>query len=1721
MKQKIVYYVLFIFLFVLTSYSTTTFSKYTQDINKQLTLNVSQPNYTISFNKNSTTATGSKESVSCVYGTNCVLGQNTFTNNGYTFAGWNTKADGSGTTYTTSALNLTAINGNTVTLFAIWSADAYSISYDLKGGSESSNPTTYNIETPTFSLNNPTRSGYVFAGWTGSNGSTPQNTVTITKGSTGNKSYTANWNKNASSLTITLSQNTYTYDKTAKTPTVTVKDGSTTLVEGVDYDVTYSNNINAGTANVTITMKNTENATHDATYVGSTTKNFTINKKTVTVTAENKTMNYGDSAPTYTSTISGVISGDTAYTGSVSYTVKNSGGTTLIVNQILPQGTYTIIPSGLTAAANYTITYVNGTLTVNKATPTINLTAKTGMTYNGLAKSSNAATVTLKNGESYSGTITYTYYSNSTCTTQVTTSNSGAASAGGMPVYAGNWYVKATTSAFGNYNAGESSCVAHTIEKATPVISVSGVITYTTPFDTSFTERASVPGKFTNVSSNTNIATVSPSTSPNEIPANTDTTVNVHRVGGGTATFTVTFTPTDTTNYNSITQSSSGKQTFDITFRNKLVININKDNSLWTNVNSFYVKVGNSGGVGADSGVTGTYEFANMPIGSGILYASYLGFDELVNTGQTINNVETSGAYPDITTTLNYYTLTVNAGTCSKATGSGIYLSNQTQAISATPAQGYHFTSWTVSSGGNAPVSTTSETTTVSTSKTTTLTANCVKNPNYTLTLLYNHTQDKDFEYTGDYDHYVIPETMIYKFEAWGAQGGSSVYNGSISTTYVGGKGAYTSGYLPLTKDSKVYVYVGQHPSSASGGKTNNPGGWNGGGLGRWDKNDDESGGGGGGATDFRIYNSILIDFDELAWNNAKNLRNRIMVAAGGAGNNYTGGGTIAAGGLASFENSRPPATQTTGYAFGIGQDGRDTKSRTGNGGGGGGYWGGYGGWQNGTGTDGWTSTTGGSSYISGYTGAVAVASSEVNTPRYASDGVTLCSDGTTDNVCSHHFSGNIFTDDPYTGDPMKIIDGNSEMPAHDQDEDVTTTIGNAGHGYARISVYSYQKEVTNGDEVGYIPAPMLEEGEPLIVDGEPVLDEDGEPIVIGAQEINWLDENDNPVYEHSIYDLNRDTTWHADGYRPKEYKITYNLNGGTANNPTHYNEETETFTLERPTREGYRFDGWTGSNGDIPQKDVTIEEGSAGSKEYVANWTAGSTLTINTNGGVYTGENPRVEPSGTSISIPAPKLVGRRFTGWTIKNSYGGNAHGTITNNEPLTSPQTYIYGDGNDTITANWVDRDDITITFNAMGGTPVTSQVGSYGDMWARYVTTTREGYIFDGWYDKEIGGNRVCSKSCGGTFTDDETWYAHWIGGTAKVEYDYNINQTFGTASMLDTYVRPDWTKDYDFDIKFTPGTSGKRYLLLGNYDASSANALNIEITTANQIRVYVGTGSINASFGTVAIGQENILHLHWNASTKQMTGELSGAGSGTYTGTLNGLTGVAGRNLRTGTLDYRQGTTNVFTSINISGLVISQYYESPLAEEITVPDPASYYLLFDGWTGANGDTPEYNLTVPLNSYGTITYIANWSPGAAPKNYKSGNYSTSNSYIKFYYNVGVRYVDQARRKAYTYERVYFYRTNTGYTTYGTGSMTIKYNGTAYTKSLTESQKITNSGVTLWSRYYNDRSNTFDTVSYPDSGKKSVVIGISKFSHQRFSISGLPKNYTVTLPTIKAIE
>lgn len=80
------------------------------------------------------------------------------------------------------------------------SKEEYTISYDLDGGSfnTSGNPKSYTVDTETFILNNPTKEGYIFIGWTGSNDVVPQMNVAIKKGTIGNLFYTANWKRNVS-----------------------------------------------------------------------------------------------------------------------------------------------------------------------------------------------------------------------------------------------------------------------------------------------------------------------------------------------------------------------------------------------------------------------------------------------------------------------------------------------------------------------------------------------------------------------------------------------------------------------------------------------------------------------------------------------------------------------------------------------------------------------------------------------------------------------------------------------------------------------------------------------------------------------------------------------------------------------------------------------------------------------------------------------------------------------------------------------------------------------------------------------------------------------------------------------------------------------------------------------------------------------------------------------------------------------------------------------------------------------------------------------------------------------------------------------------------------------------------------------------------------------------------------------------------------------------------
>ena len=287
-----------------------------------------------------------------------------------------------------------------------------------------------------------------------------------------------------------------------------------------------------------------------------------------------------------------------------------------------------------------------------------------------------------------------------------------------------------------------------------------------------------------------------------------------------------------------------------------------------------------------------------------------------------------------------------------------------------------------------------------------------------------------EFDYTGDVQKYIVPETGSYKIELWGSKGISPMTESLTS------RGAYTNGIINLTKGTILYVYVG------------GSNGYNGGGGQSSDRP-------GGGATDIRLIEGV--DFNSL--------KSRIMVAAGGGGHEHGApGGSIngidggynpyvgsSYNGFGATQTSGGIANNNGGYvgSFGQGGDGKIYSDGHLGGSGGGGYYGGSGAkWHAGGGS--------GSSFISGYEGCNAISE-----------------ESTADNIIhtgqSIHYSGLSFSN-------SIMVAGNSEMSTYDG---VNTMIGNNNDGYAKITKIEntdneYAKISLQTDNDGNIIMPIV-----------------------------------------------------------------------------------------------------------------------------------------------------------------------------------------------------------------------------------------------------------------------------------------------------------------------------------------------------------------------------------------------------------------------------------------------------------------------------------------------------------------------------------------------------------------------------------------------------------------------------------------------------------------------
>ncbi|MDE6259817.1 MAG: S-layer homology domain-containing protein [Oscillospiraceae bacterium] len=171
-----------------------------------------------------------------------------------------------------------------------------------------------------------------------------------------------------SGATVTVS-GTFTYNGAAQTPAaeqVTVKLGSVTIASG-QYTISASNNINAGTATVTITAAGSGN------YSGSASGTFTISPATPVIswgtTAQELT--YSGSPAAITAPTVALVK-DEEFSGTITYSYAAGTSTSYTTGLPTNAGTYTIKAS-IAANGNYSAAQSTNTLalTIKKSAPTI------------------------------------------------------------------------------------------------------------------------------------------------------------------------------------------------------------------------------------------------------------------------------------------------------------------------------------------------------------------------------------------------------------------------------------------------------------------------------------------------------------------------------------------------------------------------------------------------------------------------------------------------------------------------------------------------------------------------------------------------------------------------------------------------------------------------------------------------------------------------------------------------------------------------------------------------------------------------------------------------------------------------------------------------------------------------------------------------------------------------------------------------------------------------------------------------------------------------------------------------------------------------------------------------------------------------------------------------------------------------------------------------------
>ena len=278
-------------------------------------------------------------------------------------------------------------------------------------------------------------------------------------------------------------------------------------------------------------------------------------------------------------------------------------------------------------------------------------------------------------------------------------------------------------------------------------------------------------------------------------------------------------------------------------------------------------------------------------------------------------------------------------------------------------------------------------------------------------------------------------------------------------------------------------------------------------------------------------------------------------------------------------------------------------------------------------------------------------------------------------------------------------------------------------------------------------------------------------------------------------------TTYYA-YWNVHHYTIKYNLNGGSATNPSSYTVEDNAIKLTNPTRTGYTFKGWSGTDlsGDT-NKEVTIPSNSIGDREYTANWTP-YTYTVKYDGNGATGGSTA---SSTHTYGVAKKLTSNAFTktgysfaGWATSAS-GAVAY---SNGQSVTN----LTSTNNDTVKlfAKW-SANTLTIAYNGNGATggSTASHTCSYdGACSLKSNGFTKTGYNFSGWRKDNTGDLKSAGSSIKNVISSGTaTYYSQWSAKQYTIEYIYTGSGYESCSTTYHAADNKDWTETVTYGVSY--------------------------------------------------------------------------------------------------------------------------------------------------------------------------------------------------------------------------------------------------------------------------------------------------------------------------------